>query len=97
MTGHVVLITRDAETGFWHRIMSPQEDALDAAGRLEGVALLVDVDETARTVRLLRVIKGDGPARLHQWARLHRYRVIAPEPAPLPDPLALASTPRPLA
>ena len=91
MTAHVVLLTRDAETGFWYRIASPQGDALDAAGRLEGVALLVALDEATRTVRLLRVIKGDGPARLHQWARNHRYRVIAP------DPLALASTPRPLA
>jgi hypothetical protein len=97
MTGHVVLITRDAETGFWHRIASPQEDALDAAGRLEGVALLVALDEAARTVRLLRVIKGDGPARLHQWARLHRYRVIAPELARAPDPLMVSGHPRPLA
>ena len=95
MSGTVTLITYSE--GHLHAITGPSNRTLEAVARLEGSAALIEVDPARRTARLLRVIRGDGAATLAAWCRRNGLRAIAPEPAPLPDPLALASTPRPLA
>jgi hypothetical protein len=78
--------------GFWWRIADPSPDALAAAERLDGIAFVADVDEQERTARLVRTIKGDGPARLAQWARLHRFRSLTPVPD-VPAPAAITARP----
>jgi hypothetical protein len=78
--------------GFWWRIADPSPDAVAAAERLDGIAFIADVDEQERTARLVRAIRCDGPARLAQWARLHRFRSLTPVPD-VPSPAAVAARP----
>jgi hypothetical protein len=95
MTANVVLITWSE--GHWHAITGPSNRAVEAVARIEGAVILAEVDPARRTARLLRVVRGDGAATLAAWARRNGLRVIAPEPAPLPDPLMVSGHPRPLA
>jgi hypothetical protein len=95
MTANVVLITRSE--GYWHAITGPSDRTLEAVARLEGSAVLIEVDPARRTARLLRVIRGDGAATLAGWCRRNGLRVIAPELARAPDPLMVSGHPRPLA
>jgi hypothetical protein len=83
--------------GFWWRIADPSPDAIAAAERLDGIAFIADVDETNRTARLVRAIRCDGPARLAQWCRLHRFRSLTPVPDAAPPPAAVAARPSILA
>lgn len=78
--------------GIWWRIRYPDTAALMLAERIDGVAFLVDVDETARTARLVRAIRGDGPARLAHWCRVHGFTPIGIPNTP-PAPSALAARP----
>jgi|GEM_PF-4067391 hypothetical protein len=93
MTGHVVLVTWSE--GHWHAITGPSNRTLEAVARLEGSAVLIEVDPARRAARLLRVIRGDGAATLAGWCRRNGLRPIVPAPAP--DPMMLAGHPRPLA
>lgn len=79
--------------GHWHRIANPDAHVLDTAQRLEGVAIIADVDETRRTARLVHTIKGDGPGRLAQWCRLHGFRSLTPIAPATPSPAALTARP----
>lgn len=79
--------------GLWWRIPDPSPDALAAAERFKGIAIIADVDETERTARLVRAIRCDGPARLAQWCRLHRFRSLSPVPDAAPSPAAVAVRP----
>ncbi|WP_019013173.1 hypothetical protein [Elioraea tepidiphila] len=73
--------------------MTASPTTLDIASRLQGIAIVADVDETARTARLVLTIRGDGPARLAQWCRLHRFRSLTPVPEAAPAPAAIAARP----
>jgi hypothetical protein len=95
MTGHVVLVTCDAETDTWHAITGPSNRAVEAVARIEGTVILAEVDPVRRTARLLRVVRGDGAATLAAWCRRNGLRAIAPEPAPAPDALVMTASPRP--
>jgi hypothetical protein len=78
--------------GCWWR-MPASPTTLGVAERLQGVAIIADVDETARTARLVHTIRGDGPARLAQWCRVHRFRSLTPVPDAAPEPAAVTARP----
>ena len=79
--------------GFWWR-MPASSDAIAAAEKFQGIALIADVDEEKKTAHLVRTIRGNGPPRLAQWARLHGYRVVPTAPARI-GPAVLTARPRP--
>jgi hypothetical protein len=91
------VLTRDSEAEFRHRIAAPDRATIETAKRLEGVVLLVDVDETRHTARLVAALRGDGPARICEWARKHGYRAIVSDVSPPPDALMVSAAPRPFA
>jgi hypothetical protein len=74
--------------GLWWSVPCPGADALRLGELIEGFAAIADVDETNRTVRLVRPLRfGDAEARINEWARVHGYRVL---------PAAIAARPRPM-
>lgn len=75
--------------GFWWR-MPASSDAITAAETLKGVALVVDVDDEKRIARLVRTIRGNGPARLAQWCGEHGYRCVQTTPPRVGDVLRTA-------
>jgi hypothetical protein len=78
--------------GHWWRVASPGPEAIAAAERIEGIAFIADVDEQRRTARLVCAVRGDGPARLAQWCRLHNFRPLD-LPHTIPSPAAVAARP----
>ncbi len=93
MTAVRCLMTLSA--GHWHIVPAPGPEALRLGETIEGFAVLVDIDDSRRTVRLVRPLRyGNVEARLAQWARLHGYRVVPTAPARI-GPAVLTARPRP--
>jgi hypothetical protein len=77
--------------GLWWRVPCPGADAVRLGELIEGFAAIADVDETNRTVRLVRPLRfGDAETRIHEWATTHGYRVLPAVPA------GIAARPRPV-